>query len=411
MITAIVIVFAATYVGIASRRLKLLPVGRPAIAMLGALGMVIIGALTPEESYAAVDGDTILLLFGMMLLAAYLKDVGLVDWLGDLVARRCRTALSLLAAISLLSGVLSAILLNDSVCLFLTPVVLAFCARFGLPIGPFLIAVATSANIGSAATIVGNPQNMLIGSVSGIPFLDFAAAAGPIAAVGLGLNTALLVLYYRKQLAGRVLDLERPPSPAPGSSKGSMRWVALAVLAAVIAAFLAGFHLGYTTLAGASVLMIAAREDPRKVFARVDWTLLVFFCGLFIVVAGLGKTGLVERAWAASAQYLVPDGALGYGAITAFLVGGSNLVSNVPMTLIAAPFVPALGLGDSGYVLLAFVTTVAGNLTLLGSVANIIVAEMARKEYDLGYVEYLKFGAVSTVLVLAAGVAVLALMA
>jgi Na+/H+ antiporter NhaD/arsenite permease-like protein len=409
MTTAIVIVFAATYVGIASRRMRLLPVGRPAIAMLGALGMVLIGALTPEETYAAIDHATILLLFGMMLLAAYLKDVGLIDRLGGLVARRCGTAISLLVVVSLLSGVLSAVLLNDSVCLFLTPLVLALCKRFGLPFGPFLIAIATSANIGSAATLVGNPQNMVIGSVSRMPFLEFAAAAGPLAAVGLAINTALLLLYYRRPLAGRVLDA----APAVGDaarSHGAMPWVALAVLAGVVAGFLAGFHLGYTTLAGVAVLMIAAREDPRKVFARVDWTLLVFFCGLFVVVAGFEKTGLVARAWAASAPCLRPDGIAGYGALTGFLVGGSNLVSNVPMTLIAAPFVPELGMGGAGYVLLAFVTTVAGNLTLLGSVANIIVAEMARGEYELGYVEYLKFGAVSTALVLAAGVAMLAVM-
>jgi Na+/H+ antiporter NhaD/arsenite permease-like protein len=409
MTTAIVIVFAVTYIGIASRRLRLLPVGRPAIAMLGALGMVLIGALTPEESYAAIDHDTILLLFGMMLLAVYLKDVGLIDWLSGLVARRCGTAISLLVVVSLLSGVLSTVLLNDSVCLFLTPLVLALCGRFGLPRGPFLIAIATSANIGSAATLVGNPQNMLIGSVSGIPFVDFAAAAGPLAALGLTVNTVLLLLYYRRPLAGRALD-RAPAAAKPAKSTGPMKWAALAVLALVIAGFLAGFHLGYTTLVGVAVLMIAARKDPRKVFARVDWTLLVFFCGLFIVVAGFEKTGLVERAWTASAPYLKPDGALGYGALTGFLVGGSNLVSNVPMTLIALPFVPQLGIGDAGYVLLAFITTVAGNLTLLGSVANIIVAETARGEYELGYMEYLRFGAVSTVLVLATGVAMLALM-
>jgi Na+/H+ antiporter NhaD/arsenite permease-like protein len=409
MTTAIVIVFVATYLGIASRRMRLLPVGRPAVAMLGALGMVLIGALTPEESYAAIDHDTILLLFGMMLLAAYLEDVGLIGWLGDRVARRCGTALSLLVAVSLLSGALSAVLLNDSVCLFLTPVVLSLCARFGLPFGPFLIAVATSANIGSAATLVGNPQNMVIGSVSRMPFIDFAAAAGPLAVVGLAINTGLLLLYYRGPLAGRTLG-GAPAAEARRMARGPMRWAALAVLAGVVGGFLAGFHLGYTVLAGVAVLMIVAREDPRKVFARVDWTLLVFFCGLFVVVAGFEKTGLVGRAWEACAPALVPDGALGYGAVTGFLVGGSNLVSNVPMTLIAAPFVPALGIGDAGYVLLAFVTTIAGNLTLLGSVANIIVAEMARSEYDLGYVEYLKFGAVSTALVLAAGVSLLALM-
>jgi Na+/H+ antiporter NhaD/arsenite permease-like protein len=409
MTTAIVIVFTATYLGIASRRLRIIPIGRPAVALVGALCMVLLGALTPKESFAAIDHDTILLLFAMMLLAAYLEDAGLIDWVRDLLARGCRTGISLLVAVSLISGALAAVLLNDAVCLFLTPFALRLCARFDLPKGPFLIAVATSANIGSAATLVGNPQNMVIGSASGVSFVDFLAKAGPVAAVGLAINTGLLLLYYRRALAGRTLGAAAPETPAIARPRGQ-RALALVVLAGVVAAFLAGGHLGYSALAGVAVLMVAGREDPRRVFARVDWTLLVFFCGLFVVVAGLAKTGLVDRAWAASGPHLVPDGAAGYSGLTAFLVAGSNLVSNVPMTLIALPFVPALGMGDTGFVLLAFVTTVAGNLTLLGSVANIIVAEMARGEYELGYREYLRFGAVSTVLVLAAGVAMLAWM-
>jgi Na+/H+ antiporter NhaD/arsenite permease-like protein len=409
MTAAIVIVFAATYVGIASRRLRLLPIGRPAVALVGALCMVLIGALTPEESYAAVDHSTILLLFAMMLLAAYLESAGFVDWAGDFVAGRCGTAVALLVSVSLLSGLLSAFLLNDTVCLFLTPFALKLCTRYDLPKGPFLIAVATSANIGSAATLVGNPQNMVIGSASGIPFISFLAFAGPVAAVGLAVNTGLLLLYYRGALAGRILSAA--PSKTPRTPRPRAHGItALVVVAGVVAAFLAGGHLGYSALAGVAVLMVLGREDPRRIFARVDWTLLVFFCGLFVVVAGFAKTGLVDRAWAASGPYLVPHGAAGYSALTAFLVAGSNLVSNVPMTLIALPFVPALGVGDTGYVLLAFVTTIAGNLTLLGSVANIIVAEMARGEYELGYREYLRFGAVSTAAVLATGVAMIAWM-
>jgi len=159
-------VFLLTYVLIASRWLSLLPIGRPAGALLGAVLMLVMGALTPEESYAAIDYDTIVLLFGTMVLTVYLERAGFFEWLAGRVLSLSRTPLGLLTATSLISGFLSALLVNDTVCLFLTPVVISACIRANLPLGPYLIALATSANIGSSATLVGNPQNMIIGSLT-----------------------------------------------------------------------------------------------------------------------------------------------------------------------------------------------------------------------------------------------------
>jgi Na+/H+ antiporter NhaD/arsenite permease-like protein len=407
MNTAVYIIFALTYVLIASRRLRVLPIGRPAGALLGAVLMVAVGALAPQESYGAVDGNTIVLLFGMMILTAYLERAEFFRWATAKILLRVRTPWGLLWRLSLLSGVLSAFLVNDAVCLFLTPVVVSVCTTAGLPLGPYLIGLATSANIGSAATLVGNPQNMIIGSLSGFPFTEFLLYAGPAAGVGLLINIALLRRYYGQRLpaafaanaeAGNTVALSR-----------SLAFVLL-VVALVVVGFFAGFHLGYTTLAGSLVLIIADRREPREAFARVDWSLLVFFSCLFVVVEGLDRTGLVERAWSGTMPYLSLHRPDGLAVFSGLMTLGSNLVSNVPMVLLIGPRLGELGPERTGWILLAFTTTVAGNFTLIGSVANIIVAEGAKSRYTLGFFEYLRFGLISTLLVLAAGVTLLRLL-
>ncbi len=401
-----VAVFVLTYLLIAARELRFLPLGRPAGALLGAFLMVASGVLTPAESFAAVDCDTILLLFAMMLLAAYLEDAGLFGRISGIALSACRSPAALLTATSLSAAVLSAFLVNDTVCVFMTPIVLMTVRRAGLNPGPFLIALATGANIGSAATLVGNPQNMMIGSMSGYGFAAFAWRCLPAVAAALAVNTALLHVYYGRRL-GSVPKADG--AECPGHAGGGRIPLEIAVSLCVVAALFAGLHMGYSALAGVLALMVARRRNPAGVFARVDWTLLVFFASLFMVVAGLERTGLVSRAWDGAAPLFGFHDAGGLAAFSAFLAAGSNIVSNVPMTLLSGPHLGVLGNPDLGWPLLGFVTTVAGNLTLVGSVANIIVAERAGEHYRLGYLEYLRFGAVSTVLCLAAGVPLLVL--
>jgi len=396
-------VFILTYVLIASRRLFLLPIGRPAGALLGAVLLVLCGALSPHESFQAIDHDTIVLLFATMGITAYLQMAGFFEWLSRVTVSRCTTPMALLMTVSLLSGVLSAVMVNDTVCLFLTPIVVSVCTKAELPMGPYLIALATSANIGSSATLVGNPQNMLIGSRSGLGFGEFLMFAGPCAAVGLVVNMLLLAGYYRRRLPSRM-----PPIPFNTLRANRSRLaVCVLVTAGVVIGFFSGFHLGYTALTGLVVLILADRREPREVFSRIDWPLLLFFCSLFIVVAGLAKTGIIERSWNSSAPYMDWTHLTGMTLFTALMTIGSNLISNVPMVLMTAPHLSSLAHAKLGWVLLAFTTTTAGNFTLLGSVANIIVAETARDHYPLGFFEYLRFGLVSTVLVLTAGVAVI----
>jgi len=404
MNTVTYLIFILSYILIASRRLSLIPIGRPAGALLGAFLMVAVGTLTPEESYRAVDGNTILLLFSTMVLTVYLEDAGFFQWLAQTILSACRRPVTLLWSTCLVSGSLSAFLVNDTVCIFLTPVLVSLCVRANLPMGPFLIALATSANIGSAATLVGNPQNMIIASFSHIPFPRFLAIAGPPALIGLLVNGALLWFFYGRRLPPELL-LQDTGSPGRTDPKRLKR--VLPVTVGVIGGFFAGFHLGYTALAGVMVLVLLERKDPRETFARVDWALLIFFCCLFMVMAGLAKTGIVERWLAASAGYVSFAGSQGLSLFTILMTIGSNLLSNVPMVLLTGPHLGELGNSEMGWILLGFITTVAGNLTLLGSVANIIVAERARRQYALGFFEYLRFGIPSTLLVLGMGVSLI----
>lgn len=379
----------------------MLPIGRPAGALLGAVLMVAVGALTPAQSYAAIDGDTIVLLFAMMLIAGELGDLGLVSRASAAVVRAGHTPRRLLVVVALGSGVLSAALVNDTVCLFLTPVILAACRRAGLPPAPYLIALATSANIGSAATLVGNPQNMLIGTMSGLSFARFLALVGPAAAVALALNTLLLLAFYARHLPATIAAPpdDAPPAPSPASSLA-----VTAIVLGVFAAFFAGAHLGYASLAGATAILVVRRRDAAAALSRVDWSLLVFFAGLFVVVAGLRTTGLVDQAWQAVAPHLELHTAGGLAAFSAAMTVGSNVVSNVPLVMLAGPYLPELGSPDAAFALLAYTTTLAGNLTLVGSVANIIVAEGAKSVGGIGFLEHLRFGLITTPLTLAAGV-------
>ena len=398
------LVFCVTWVLIAFRRLRWLPIGRPAGALTGAVAMVAVGASTPEQAWGAIDGGTICLLLGMMLITAYLLRDGLFGWCADRVLGVANTPLKLLLAVSWAAAALSALLVNDTVCLFMTPLLLAILRRTALPPAPFLLALATSANIGSACTLVGNPQNMLIGSMSGIGFGSFAAVVLPAVIVGMIVHTLILLAFYGRGLAA--LDPIRPSAPIVLPLTGEALRAAV-VFGGVVLAFFAGLDLGFAALGGGVALMVLDRREPREAFEAVDWSVLLFFAGLFVVVDGLGRTGLPLQAWNALDGALALDTVPGLAWITVALTVGSNVVSNVPLVLLVGDRLAEIGNPKLAWTLLAFVTTVAGNLTLIGSVANIIVAEQSRDVYEIGFFEYLKLGFPSTVAVLAVGVPIL----
>src|SRR5436309_1708451 len=232
-----ILIFCVTYLLISGRRLKILPLNRPAAALLGTVLMVATGVMTPERAYRAVDYDTLVLLLGMMLISAYLFLGGFFDWAADWVLRIAKTPQRLLLYLILTSGILSALLVNDTVCLMLTPLVVAVMVRGKLPLPPYLLALAMSANIGSVATLVGNPQNMIIGHQSKIPFLQFSASLLPVAVAGLAIEYVLLRIGFRKLLhAGVIQRSEATPRPLDRK----LVTVAFGALALVFVGFIAG---------------------------------------------------------------------------------------------------------------------------------------------------------------------------
>lgn len=401
-----ILIFAFTYLLISGRRLKVLPLNRPAAALLGTVLMVGVGVITPEEAYRAVDYDTLVLLLGMMLISAYLCLGGFFDWAADWVLRVGRTPQRLLLYLILTSGTLSALLVNDTVCLMLTPLVVAVMIRGRLPLPPYLLALAMSANIGSVATLVGNPQNMIIGQLGRehLSFLRFSASLLPVAVVGLGIQYLVLRLGFRKVLAGVVIHRDNAP---PRRLDRRLIGLSCAVLALVFVGFMAGYRLAWTALAGGALVMVLARRDTHEVLKLVDWHLLVFFAALFVVVEGLNSTGLPDRA------YDWGRGLFGQTAhsqawnLAWFSALGSNIFSNVPFVLVAGKWIGNFARPDLMWKVMALATTFAGNLTILGSVANIIVVESARGHCEVGFWDYAKYGIPVTILTTLAGMVIL----
>jgi Na+/H+ antiporter NhaD/arsenite permease-like protein len=367
------VIFAVTYILISGRQLKILPLDRPAAALLGAVLMVSTGVMTPERAYRAVNYDTLVLLLAMMLLSAYLYLAHFFEWAADVVLEMSRTPRRLLLYLTLTSGTLSALLVNDRICLMLTPLVIAVIRRGKLPLLPYLIALATSANIGSVATLVGNPQNIIIGHLAGISFVRFSRALAPAAIIGLAINYIILRAGFRTVLREAVI--ERIPHPVPKLERGLFAVVCIA-LVLIFAGFVAGLNLAWTALAGASLVMVLARRDTREVLKLIDWRLLVFFAALFIVVDGLSDTGLPDAIYRHLQPIFGSTAPMQAWNLAWFSAAGSNVFSNVPFVLVAGKWIVRFAAPELMWRVLALATTFGGNLTIIGSVANMIVVEL-----------------------------------
>ncbi len=396
-------IFLFTGAVVAAGKFPGLRVDRTGAAVIGAALMVGAGVLTPQQAYAAINLDTIALLFGMMIVAANLRLSGFFGLVSAGVVRHVRRPLWLLAAIVVVSGVSSAFFVNDTICLVLAPLVCHVTMRLKRNPVPYLLAVAMAANIGGAATITGNPQNMLIGSTSHISFPAFAAALSPIAAIGLGLTVLVLCLRYRSEFAAgdRLEAVEEPVRVSR-----PLLWRSAVVSAAMVVFFFLGQPVPKVALLAGAVLLITRRVRPERVYRQIDFPLLVLFAGLFVVVAGIEKTPWLPDLLAA-AQRLQMERAPVFSALTAVL---SNIVSNVPAVLMLRPFVIHFHDPHRGWLVLAMASTLAGNFTITGSVANLIVAQRARLEgVEVSFREYFRAGAPLTVITIAVGALLLAL--
>jgi Na+/H+ antiporter NhaD/arsenite permease-like protein len=347
------------------------------------------------------------LLLGMMLISAYLSLAGFFDWAAGYILKAAKTPQRLLLYLIVTSGALSALLVNDTVCLMLTPLVVAVILRGRLPLPPYLLALAMSANLGSVATLVGNPQNMIIGSLSQLPFVHFSASLLPVAVAGLAIEYIVLRLGFGKMLrAARIEPGENPARPLDRP----LMMIALAALALVFGGFVAGFNLAWTALAGGALVMVLARRDTHQVLKLVDWHLLVFFAALFVVVEGLNTTGLPDHAYAHLRGMFGTMQTAQAWNLAWFSAAGSNIFSNVPFVLVAGKWIPNFAHPALMWKVLALATTFAGNLTILGSVANIIVVESARGHCEVGFWDYARFGIPITILTTVAGMTILLLL-
>jgi len=389
-------IFFASYFVFALGKFPGLKIDRPGAAIIGAVLMVAFRIVTAPEALRAIDFPTIVLLFSMTLIVAHLHLGGFFEWIADSTVLRL-SAQQLLAAVVFVSGILSAFLVNDVVCLVMTPFIVRVTRRLALEPLPYLLALATASNIGSVATITGNPQNMLIGSVSQIGYVDFFVHLGPVALAGLCIDWALLHWIYLRRVSPAA---PRPVSTLSTPAQHRPRMKPVVVLLIVLAGFLAGVPPALMAAMGAAALLITRTTEPRLVYDEVDWGLLVFFVGLFIIVGGAERAGHSEEllqpfvAWNLQQIWI-------FSSVTALL---SNIVSNVPAVVLLKSLVPGFPDPRIGWLTLAMSSTLAGNLTITGSVANIIVVERARPEVHLSFREYFRLGLPLTVLTLTSGI-------
>ncbi|MDD2918673.1 anion transporter [Rhodoferax sp.] len=390
----IVAIFVTVYAGMILGDLPRLKLDRSGVALLGAISVIGLGAMSTAQAASAVDLPTVLLLFSFMVVSAQMRLGGFYTAVTRQVAALPLGRNALLGALIFVAGALSAVFSNDIICLAMTPVVAQLCRQRRLNPVPFLLGLACAANIGSAATLIGNPQNMLIGSVLHLPFDGYVRQALPPVVLSLGVLWAWLAWgpgarasanrtlpnepdRSAKNAAGDVVPVElasgygplqAPPFDAWQSAKG------LTVATALLLVFLfTDWPREVAALVGAAVLLLSRRLHSSHVMGFVDWQLLVLFMGLFVVNHAFESTGLAAQvvAWLATQGVQLADP----GALFVAGVGLSNLVSNVPAVML---LLPHLSDQDAG-VTLALVSTLAGNLLLVGSIANLIVADLAQK--------------------------------
>lgn len=396
VITAIVVL--ATYAGVAVGRVPRLRMNRATIALVGGAILVVIGAINEQEALAALDMGTILLLAAMMVINANLRMAGFFNVVSNGVLILAKTPRIFLALVIVASGVLSAIFLNDPVCILFTPLVIELCIKLKRDPIPYLVGLATAANVGSTATITGNPQNLIIGQASGIPFLTFLAHLGPVAAIGLAICWIVIVVVYptefKKLFEANTTEVDTKTVTYPPLLNRT-----LIVVVGLMIAFLVGLPIVSSACVAAGLLLIS-RIRPSKLLT-IDWELLAFFAGLFIVTGAIEVTGLSKQLFEAVAP-LIRGGVPALSLTTGLL---SNVVSNVPAVLLLRPEIGSLPNAQQAWLTLAMSSTLAGNLTLLGSAATLIVAEVAAgRGVKLGFMAYLKAGIPITILTLIVGI-------
>ncbi len=409
------VIFIITYIGVALTRLPFIPIDRPSAAFLGSVAMVLFGVLTPEEAVEAIDWGTIALLLGTMVVVSALSRDGYVERMASAIFGGARGQMAFLVRMVLVTGIASAVMVNDTAVLVLTPLVVAFCVSRDISPVPYLIAEAMASNIGSVPSAVGNPQNVLVALQSGISFERFALHLLPVAALAGAVLVAVVWWLYRPVLAkpmgqGTGYALARKGGQAGDARNNGRRLASPIVMALVIVGFATSswtrLELPLVALVGAAVMLLASRASPGELFKQVDWVLLLFFASLFVVMGGIAKQEFFAEM-ARSIHVSADTEGIVWVHGSALVV--SQAISNVPFTILMVPLL-AHESSDLLWLSLASGATLAGNLTLVGAVANLIVAQVAERDgVRLDFWEFTRAGVIVTLATVLLSVVLLAL--
>lgn len=396
MLVFVVTVFALTYLGMALGRVPGLRLDRSGIALVAAVVLIASDAVTSARVVQAIHFPTVLLLFALMIVSARFAAAGFYDSCAAWIARREAGPSTLLALTVALGGGLSAVLVNDVVVFVMTPLLCAGLAARGRDVRPYLAGLAGAANAGSAATLIGNPQNIVIGQVGHLDFLKFVAVCAPPALVALLIVFITVRIVWHRELGQASVPVSAPPVPVYDRVQTIKAAVATIVLLAMFATPL-DRHM--SALLVAAVLLMSRRFASRDMLAAVDWPLLILFVGLFVVNDAFAATGLGgdALAWLA-ANDLLPDR---LALMAPLMIVLSNTIGNVPavMALLAIWH----DLPEGTLYALALLSTLAGNFFLVGSIANLIVAERAAQAGQrFGFLAHARAGIPMTLLSLAA---------
>ncbi len=398
------IIFILTYAVVALGEIPWTRIDRTGAALAGAVAMVVSGALSESAAEHAIDFHTIALLLGMMIVVANLRLSGAFAFFARAMLSRAQSGFGMLAMTVAASGLLAAFFINDVVCLALTPLVIDAAEIAGVDPIPLLLGLATASNIGSAATITGNPQNMIVAGFAHLGYASFAIHLAPAAIIGLVVDYVVIAAVYRRSLGAT----RAPAVTAPRTIRVNRPLMIKSsiVTFGALAMFIAGYPTHLVAMSAGVILLFTRRIKPARVYRLIDWTMLAMFTGLFIVVAGFETTGFqTEVVNLVGVQRLTHPVTL--TVVVAIL---SNFVSNVPAVLLFRPLYPMLGGSRAVAMLIASASTYAGNLTVVGSIANLIVIEQARlRKINVTFFDYLRVGVPITLITLAINTAFLML--
>lgn len=398
-----IIIFSLTYAGIALGRIPGLNLDRNGIALLGAIAMTASGAVSIERAVKSIDVPTIVLLYSLMVISAQLRLGGFYTWIAEKISFILKKPKLFLFVLMAVSALLSALLANDIICLAFTPVLSYSLISAGMNPLPFLLALALSSNAGSAATIIGNPQNMLIGQTGGLHFASFTAWCLPPSVVALFLIYLIICHFYKKDLAAldntskppesEIMNIEHleiwPEFNLWQSSKGIIAVILTVCL------FFTEIPRELTALTVAGILLCSRKMESREILSLIDWNLITLLCALFVVIQGMEDAGLPAFFMTKLAETGADLTSLfNLTAVSTIL---SNIVSNVPASMLLIKFLDKSN--PSEWYILAVSSTFAGNLILIGSIANLIVVEQASKfGITISFKDHAKTGVPATIL-------------